>query len=190
MAIFETAIQGVIEIARINSNAGVNADLTQTLRTVLTAAALARTAGNIAMISARKYARGKYPVLDPDGGRNYQSAFVGPVKTGLYNKPSLGIFSEEEPEIVIDGPTTRNILANFPEILSAIQNARVGQYASGLYPDGMMPQSDPALQSLMIATINTLKQVKKAHEMPSPVSFRSLLEAQQEYDTIQEDINI
>ena len=148
------------------------------------------TAGNIALISSQKYAKGKYPVLDPEGGRNYQTAFVGPVKTGLYNKPSLGIFSEEQPEIVIDGPTTRNIMTNFPEILSAIQNARIGMYANGLYPEDSGQGSDPTIQALLLQTISTLAQVKKAHEMPSLVSFRSFLEAQEEYDDIQDNVNM
>jgi hypothetical protein len=190
LAIFETAVQGLIEIARINSNAGVNADLTQTLRIVLTAAAIARTAGTIAMISAQKYAKGKYPVMDPYSSRSYQTAFVGPIQTGLYKKPSLGIFSEEEPEMVIDGPTTRNLMTNFPEILSAIMDARVGHFASGLYPDQGSTSNQSQIRDLLMVTIETMLQVKKSHERPGTVSFQSIRQAQREYDAIQESVNL
>jgi hypothetical protein len=72
----------------------------------------------------------------------------------LYNNPSLGIFSEHEPEIVIDGPTTRNIQANYPEILKAINAARIPQYASGKYPEGSTADaisggSDSEMHNLM-----------------------------------------
>ena len=135
MAIAQTIIEGALEVARINSNAGVNADLSQTLRIVLTALAVGRTVGSVALIASQQFAGGKYPVIGQSTGRTYQSAYVGPVKTGLYRNPSLGLFSEHEPEIVIDGPTTRRIQTNFPGMLSAIYGMKSNQYAGGKFPD-------------------------------------------------------
>ena len=190
LASVQAAIEGIVEIARINSNAAVNADLSQTLRALLTAAAVTRTAANIAVIQAQQYQGGLYPVLGSNTGRTYQSTFLGPVKTGLYKKPTLGLFAEEEPEMVIDGPTTRNLMANFPEILSAIQNARVGQYSGGLYPSSMQSNGDPELKALIRQTIQVLNRVEESHREPALVSFRSFREAQKKYDRIQSRVNI
>ena len=80
IAMVETAIQGIIEIARINSNTAVNADLTQSLRILLTGAAVARTAANVALISANQYSAGKYDVFGNQDGKKYTSTFVTKVK--------------------------------------------------------------------------------------------------------------
>jgi TP901 family phage tail tape measure protein len=193
----QTIIEGIVEIAKINSNAGVNADLTQTLRALLTAAAVARTAANVAVIQSQQFARGKYPVRGAIDGRLYQAAFVGPVRTGIYNKPSLGLFSETEPEMVIDGRTTRNIMTNFPEILDAIQRARVPQYASGKYPSSITETHTPEssldnsqLIGLLQATIRTLQQVEESHRQPAMVDFISFLNRQKEYDQIQSKVTM
>jgi hypothetical protein len=111
---------------------------------------------------------------------------LGNVKTGYYSKPTLGLFSEREPEIVIDGPTTRNIKANFPEILGAINAARVNQYAGGMYPDlGSGQQAIPAeLRDLLIANYQMMQEVRDSHRRPALVSFQSLRDRQGEFDSI------
>jgi len=191
IAIIETTIQGIVEIARINSNKAVNSDLSQTLRILLTGAAVARTAANIAIISANQYSEGKYDVFGNQDGKKYTSSFVGPVKTGYYSKPSLGLFSEKKPEIVIDGDTTQNIKTNFPEILSAIQQARVNQYAGGLYPDtGGSQSSNQAIEQLLLANMKMMGKVILSHESPSSVSFQALREANSKFDEIQDRISI
>lgn len=184
-AIAQTLIEGTLEIARINSNAGVNADLSQTLRTVLTGLAIARTAGQIAVITAQQFAKGRYPVIGADDNRIYQATLLPSIKTGIYSRPTLGLFSEREPEMVIDGPTTRNIRANFPEILSAIQAVRVPQFATGkgidLPAGGVgMPEE---IADLLRANIRMMKEVREAHERPAVVSFQSIKERQEEYNS-------
>ena len=193
----QTIIEGIVEIAKINSNAGVNADLTQTLRALLTAAAVARTAANVAIIQSQQFARGRYPVRGASDGLIYQAAFVGPVRTGIYHQPSLGLFSEREPEMVIDGRTTRNIMTNFPEILAAIERARIPQYATGKYPSSIVeqPSREPSLENdqligLLQATIRTLHQVEEAHQRPAMVDFMSFLKRQKEYDQIHRKVTI
>jgi len=193
-AIAETqaVIEGILEIAKINSNTGVNADLTQTLRAVLTGAAVLRTAANISLIESQQFSRGKYPVKGATDGRIYQASLLGNVKTGYYSKPTLGLFSEREPEIVIDGPTTRNIKANFPEILSAINSARVNQFAGGKYPDlgGTGSQSAMQLTALLQANMQMMRQVILAHEKPGTVSFSSIRNTQAEFDYIKSKTTI
>jgi len=185
MATAQALIEGALEIARINSNAGVNADLTQTLRVILTGLAVARTAGTIAVIQSQQFAKGKYPVMGASDKQTYQASLLGKVRTGIYNKPTLGLFSEKEPEIVIDGPTTRNIKANFPQILEAIQLARVPQFATGLYPNlgGVSLNSDD-IHKLLLANMQMMRQVIFAHEKPGTVSFKSIRDTQAEFDFI------
>jgi len=186
IATAQALIEGALEIARINSNAGVNADLTQTLRIILTGLAVARTAGTIAVIQSQQFEHGRYPVMGADDNQIYQASLLGKVRTGIYNKPTLGLFSEKEPEIVIDGPTTRNIKANFPQILSAIQSARVPQYASGLYPElGTDQQALPAeLKDLLIMNYRMMQEVRDAHLRPATVSFQSIRDREEEFNAI------
>jgi TP901 family phage tail tape measure protein len=186
LAIAQTIMEGILEVARVNSNVGVNADLTQTLRLMLTGAAVARTIAGVAMIQSQQFAKGKYPVKGASDGRIYQASLLGNVKTGYYSKPTLGLFSEREPEIVIDGPTTRNIKANFPEILGAIDGARVNQYAGGKYPDlgGTSQESALQITALLQANMQMMRQVILSHEKPGTVSFKSIRDTQAEVDFI------
>ena len=111
---------------------------------------------------------------------------MGGIRTGYYSKPTLGLFAEREPEIVIDGPTTRNIKANFPQILSAIQAARVPQYAGGLYPELNVSASQSAMDmtALLQMNLNMMRHVIVAHQTPATVSFQSLRDRQTEFDAI------
>ncbi len=110
---------------------------------------------------------------------------MGPVKTGYYKNPTLGLFSEKEPEIVIDGPTTRNIMANFPEILGAINAARVGQFAGGKYPEiGGGSASNSQMIGLLQANLQMMQEVRDSHRRPAVVSFQSLRDRQGEYEAI------
>jgi len=140
----------------------------------------------VALIQSQQFAKGKYPVIGANDGRTYQASLLGNVKTGYYSKPTLGLFSEREPEIVIDGPTTRNIKANFPEILGAINAARVNQYSGGMYPDlgGTSQQSAMQITALLQANILMMQQVQRSHEKPAVVSFLSIREKQHEYERI------
>lgn len=90
-------------------------------------------AAQTAVIAAQpvpQYRRGKYlEVKGQDDGRTYRAEWIGRPKTGIYSRPSL--FAEQGEELIVDAPTTRNIKANYPEILSAIHSVRVPQYAEG-----------------------------------------------------------
>ena len=58
ITIAEIAINLAKEISQINSNIGVNADLTQTLRTILTVAAIGRAALQTGTVLSQKFAKG------------------------------------------------------------------------------------------------------------------------------------
>ncbi|MFA5815486.1 MAG: hypothetical protein WC865_07685 [Bacteroidales bacterium] len=185
IATIQTIIEGVMEIARVNSNVGVNTDLTQSLRAILAIAAIARTAANVAVIQSQQFSKGKYPILGSSDSRLYQASMMGRIKTGYYTKPTLGLFSEREPEIVIDGPTTRNIIANFPQIMDAINAARVTQYSAGRYPDlGGSIVSNDEMIGLLKANLQMMREVQEAHRSPAIVSFKSFQERLSEYDII------
>ena len=82
-------------------------------------------------------AAGRYNVMGQQDGKTYNDvSYIGKPKTGLYNKPTL--MAESGREIVIDNPTTENLMMNYPEVIRAINYARTGavpQRADGYYPD-------------------------------------------------------
>lgn len=87
------------------------------------------------------FATGKYP----------DAQYAGRPQTGMYgDKPQLGIFNEVpgQPEMVIDGITTRNINVNYPGIMDAIYAIRDGkqppQFAKGNYPNISNPSQNPS----------------------------------------------
>ena len=92
------------------------------------------------------YADGNYPVLGNDG-KVYDAKYEGSnIKTGIYGGGAhFGIFSEKQPEMIVDGKTTQKIILNYPYIYDAIttiaKNGRLKNamptFASGDYPAGM-----------------------------------------------------
>ena len=126
--IFQTAIANAKAVAISPLTAG------QPWVSINTVSAAASIAGIVATtISSFKdkknndkpgYAEGKYPSL----------------QTGMYgDKPHYALFNEVpgQPEMVVDGLTTRKIMLNYPEIARAIYAIRDGRqpgYAEGKYP--------------------------------------------------------
>ena len=92
------------------------------------------------------YAEGNYPVLGNDG-KVYDAKYEGSgMKTGIYGGGAhFGIFSEKQPEMIVDGKTTQKLILNYPYIYDAIttiaKNGRLVNamptFASGDYPAGM-----------------------------------------------------
>src|SRR5690606_30703331 len=96
--------------------------------------------------------RGKYPVTTTEGKR-YKASYSGQVKTGMYSKPTLGLFGEEGKEIVISGPHVKNLEMNYPEIIDAIMHTRTAQYAIGRYPDYTTSVSIPNVKKEVIKEV-------------------------------------
>lgn len=112
------------------------------------------------------YEKGNYPVLGNDG-KVYDAKYEGAgMKTGVYGGGAhFGIFSEKQPEMIVDGKTTQKIILNYPYIYDAIttiaKNGRLVNamptFASGDYPAGMkqlsaaVPVADTAQSEASIA---------------------------------------
>jgi hypothetical protein len=86
----------------------------------------------IATTPIPQYAEGKYDVIGNKDGKKYNAGVINSPGTGLLNSPT--ILAGELPEIIIDPYTTRNLQMNRPDVIEAINRARVHQFASGLYP--------------------------------------------------------
>ena len=92
------------------------------------------------------YAEGNYPVLGNDG-KVYDAKYEGSnLKTGVYKGGAhFGIFSEKQPEMIVDGKTTQKLILNYPHIYDAITTiAKHGRlvnamptFAAGDYPAGL-----------------------------------------------------
>lgn len=108
-----------------------------------------------------QYASGRYPVIGADDGRVYNPRIVSNPRTGIIRGPAL--ISERGDEMYIDGPTTRNLVFNYPDIAQGIKNLSLGispQFASGRYPTtGQSSSTEPQIiQDPLL--IETLKEVK------------------------------
>lgn len=127
----------------------------------------------LATIAAAQYAQGKYPVMGEDDGRTYQADYAGDnLRTGVYQKPTLGLFSEKEPEMVVDGATTRKLIFNYPQIYQSIMDVshgRTPQFAEGRYPvtpadvsatDTTIPVGDPEIKQLLKANLAMMEVLK------------------------------
>ncbi|WP_303181744.1 phage tail tape measure protein [uncultured Butyricimonas sp.] len=138
---------------------------------ILAALVAATGAVQIATIQAAQYAKGKYPVIGDDDGKLYQAEYAGNnLKTGVYEKPTLGLFSEKEPEMVVDGATTRKLIFDYPLIYKSIMDishGRVLRYASGKYPGETSSLSsgstvngvEPELKNLLVKNMQMMDRL-------------------------------
>ena len=88
--------------------------------------------GKIVSTPLPQYAMGRYDVIGDQDGKKYNARVMDSPGTGLVNSPAILV--GEKPEIIIDPHTTRNLQLNYPEVIEAINAARMPQYASGRYP--------------------------------------------------------
>jgi len=147
---------------------------------ILAALVSAMGAVQIATITAAQYAQGKYPVIGENDGHTYQADYTGDnLKTGIYQKPTLGLFSEKEPEMVVDGTTTRKLVFDYPQIyqsIMAISQGRTPQFSNGNYPVTpdkksdeyiVSATSDPDFKQLLKENLEMMKALKeKKIEIP------------------------
>lgn len=120
-------------------------------------------------IAARQFDGGNYAVTGADDGKTYNAQYVGRVTTGIYRRPSLGLFAEK-PEMVIDYPTLRRIQFNNPRIIEAILAYRTQnqdrktkgteQFAKGNYlPATNFEGGDPEMKELLRQNIELQKKL-------------------------------
>lgn len=164
-AIFSTTVSTAVAVAKAW-------ELGPILGPVLAALAAAMGVVQIATIKAAQYATGKYPVIGEDDGRRYEANYVGNrIQTGVYDQPTLGLFSEKEPEMVVDGNTTRKLILNYPRVYRSIidiSRGRVPQFAGGRYPTDSstissgtfdVGGSDPAMNRLLEKNIEMMNRL-------------------------------
>jgi len=174
IAVAQALISGAMSIMRIwEAKATGNAIADAIIKGVLTAAMVATTATQVAAIKAQQFAKGSYPVTGADDGRTYNAEYVGTPKTGVYKKPSLGLFAEK-PEMVIDYPTLRNIQFNNPALIDAIMAQKTGrgqsaerkgqkeipQYADGRWPDTGVGVSNSDMATLIRENTKAMQEIK------------------------------
>ena len=88
--------------------------------------------GSGALVATPQAAHGRWDVIGEDDGRVYRNVpYRGVARTGIVSTPTL--MGEQGAEIVIDNPTTRNIIMNAPWIVGEIMRYRVPQRAGGKY---------------------------------------------------------
>jgi hypothetical protein len=171
-----------------------------------TAIGIAEIAG-IAAQSAeemKQFAKGKYTVRGMDDGRLYNAPYIGTVdNTGIVKGPA--IISERGDEMIITGPHVRNMQANFPEIIQAINHTRVPQHAAGSYVQtpSMIPSgstSSTTMSSInndvfqeISNSINRLNQTterlsSKLDNLYAKVILDEITKAQNEVTAIENDV--
>jgi hypothetical protein len=143
--------------------------------------------------TAPEFAGGNLSVIGENTGKKYNANYNPNAKTGYYSRATYtghSLFAEREPEIYVDGPTTRNIMMNYPAIYNAIQSVRVPQFASGSYPtnagiSNSRPQtmSDPVVVSLLSELLSESKKAKKNY-----VLFDDIEKTQNTVNTIRNSV--
>lgn len=119
--------------------------VTRALATSNYAAAVAAGIAGAAQVAVIKsqpvpqYAKGKYQVTGADDNRTYLASWIGEPKTGIIARPSL--IAENGGELIIDAPTTSNMMANAPQLIEAIYRmaGKIPQRASGKYDIDVIP---------------------------------------------------
>ena len=100
----------------------------------------------------RQAAMGSYDVIGQSDGKYYPGVPYDPkFGTGIPGHPLL--VNETGDEIVIDPETTKNLILNYPEVINAINMARVPQRATGSYVES--PNGSGSGESAQEITIRT-----------------------------------
>jgi hypothetical protein len=129
-------------------------------------------------------------VIGQDDNKLYKDVpLVNSPETGLYSTPTL--ISETGQEIVIDPKTTKNLMVNYPQVIDAINFARVPQRAVGRYMDA--PASTPTgvpgvLDPEFTASINRLNSLIECG-IPAFISFDHLRETTNRINEIEAEVS-
>ena len=119
----------------------------------LTAALGVIQIGYILNTKVPEAATGRYNVIGEESGRRFSNVPLEEnPQTGFVSSPLL--IGETGEEMVIDPATTKNLRMNYPQVIQAIQYARVPQAASGRYVETTTAETpgffiDPELTSTL-----------------------------------------
>ena len=125
-------INAIINVAQGVTSAFTAGPIIGIILGALTATLGAIQIGYILNTKIPEASKGRYNVIGEESGRKYNNvpANENP-ETGFYSSPL--IIAETGEELVIDPATTQNLKMNYPQVIEAIQYARVPQAASGRY---------------------------------------------------------
>ncbi len=157
---------------------------------IITAALGAIQIGYILSQKVPEAATGRYSVIGQQDNKLYKDVpLVNSPETGLYSTPTL--ISETGQEIVIDPKTTKNLMVNYPQVIDAINFARVPQRAVGRYmqtpsvaPSGIPAVVDPEF----MASINKLNSLIE-NGIPAFISFDHLRETTNKVNQIEAEVS-
>ncbi|MEI6684446.1 MAG: hypothetical protein WCO44_17620, partial [Bacteroidota bacterium] len=157
---------------------------------IITAALGAIQIGYILSQKVPEAAKGRYAVIGQDDNKLYKDVpLVNSPETGLYSTPTL--ISETGQEIVIDPKTTKNLMVNYPQVIDAINFARVPQRAVGRYMDApaMAPAGAPvAVDPQFMASLNKLNSLIE-NGIPAFISFDHLRETTNRVNQIEAEVS-
>ena len=132
----------------------------------LTALAGALSVVEIMSQKVPEFSKGRYNVTGASTGKQYDNvSYTGPAVTGLYTRPAL--VAENGGEMIIDSPTTKNLMMNFPGIIDAINMARIPQFASGRYTSAqaasgpVSTSTDPLLLAVIKENTEMMRSIKE-----------------------------
>lgn len=187
MAAIEATIQGALGIVKTGANLGYPAaipfQIIQGLQTI----------AEIAVIRSQQFKAGKYDVIGASDGKTYRADYAPTSKTGIYNAPTL--IGDGAPELVVDGPTLRNMQMNAPGLIQAILQMRIPQYAGGNYPatssgsaSNLKPQNFSGNDMAMLAL---LAEISEKLDKPTRASivYSEMDDAIKDVETIKKQVS-
>ena len=157
---------------------------------IITAALGAIQIGYILSQKVPEAAMGRYSVIGQDDNKLYKDVpYVNNPATGLYSTPTL--ISETGQELVIDPKTTRNLMINYPQVIDAINFARVPQRAVGKYVEAPAATSQtvaPVVDPEFTASINRLNSLIE-QGIPAFISFEHLRDTTNKVNQIEAEVS-
>ena len=139
---------------------------------------------------SRQTGKSKMDVVGENDGKLYRDVPFQKSFTGIPGRPML--VNETGNEIVIDPYTTKNLVMNYPQVIQAINYARVPQRAGGQYPDFGVPTSTHATAPVIIFPAGLKESIDKlnAHAdkgLTAYMSFDHLEDIQAKVDVIRKN---
>lgn len=187
MAVIQARINGALSIMSMWATAP-----NPIIGAIYTAIAIAMTEFQVAAIKSQQFNEGLYPVIGKKDGRTYNARMYGkPTTTEIVKGPAL--ISELEDEMIVDGPTTRNLVFNYPHIVQGIKqlsNGGTPQFSEGKYPVTTESATtvsatnvDPELKELLQKLSTRLDQPIEAFLLANENMLRALYKKMDEYDS-------
>lgn len=114
---------------------------------------LTYASGNVDTVTGGDVRKGESYTVDGADGQTYRARYEGDkMKTGVYRGGAhFGIFSEKQPELIVDGRTTQRLMLNYPGIIDAIKTiSRGGSLAPvGMQRGGMRTFADGNMDDVL-----------------------------------------